>query len=334
MEWRALGFRDKLSALRIGPVIRREQRWLSGRTKLRAVSVDETVESWLVRNGQTDRLREMLWTPLALAALNQAPADAAAEPFARVLAEMFGRDPRASAIALPRRPLEEMYAGPARRFIEERGGEVRTNAPARVARRTGPGGGCRATRRIDHHLGPGDLCGALVRPRRSLRPDSAIARGDRVERVPHRVEPHCHRQFVARSDRVANAIRRPPWPHAAVALRQVGDPGSPLITRVARLERRRGRRRVDERDARRPRACGRFARRSPRARDAIVRHATVVRERRATFSLAPGQPPRPATLTPVRGFFLAGDWTDTGLPGTIESAVVSGHRAALAALHP
>ena len=64
---------------------------------------DETVESWLIRNGQTARLREMLWDPLALAALNQPPAKAAAPPFARVLAEMFGSDPRAAAIALPTR---------------------------------------------------------------------------------------------------------------------------------------------------------------------------------------------------------------------------------------
>jgi hydroxysqualene dehydroxylase len=33
-------------------------------------------------------------------------------------------------------------------------------------------------------------------------------------------------------------------------------------------------------------------------------------------------------VTPVERFFLAGDWIDTGLPATIESAVVSGHRAA------
>jgi hypothetical protein len=69
----------------------------------------------------------------------------------------------------------------------------------------------------------------------------------------------------------------------------------------------------------------------PAARDASVRHASVVRERRATFSLAPGQPPRPGAVTPVTGLYLAGDWTDTGLPGTIESAVVSGHRVAEAA---
>jgi hydroxysqualene dehydroxylase len=56
--------------------------------------------------------------------------------------------------------------------------------------------------------------------------------------------------------------------------------------------------------------------------------ATVVREPRATFSLAPGQPPRPRAATPLDRFFLAGDWTDTGLPATIESAVRSGHVAA------
>jgi uncharacterized protein with NAD-binding domain and iron-sulfur cluster len=66
----------------------------------------------------------------------------------------------------------------------------------------------------------------------------------------------------------------------------------------------------------------------PAARRATVCAATVVREPRATFSLAPGEPPRPATTTPIRGLFLAGDWIDTGLPATIESAVRSGHKAA------
>ena len=66
----------------------------------------------------------------------------------------------------------------------------------------------------------------------------------------------------------------------------------------------------------------------PLARGATVVRGTVVREKRATFSLAPGQPPRPGAETPVRGFYLAGDWTDTGLPATIEGAVESGHRAA------
>jgi uncharacterized protein with NAD-binding domain and iron-sulfur cluster len=70
----------------------------------------------------------------------------------------------------------------------------------------------------------------------------------------------------------------------------------------------------------------------PSVHDAVVKRAVVVREKRATFSLAPGQPQRPATTTGVPGLFLAGDWIDTGLPATIESAVMSGHRAAAAVL--
>ena len=64
-----------------------------------------------------------------------------------------------------------------------------------------------------------------------------------------------------------------------------------------------------------------------RASATLVR-GTVVREKQATFSLAPGQPARPGVETSGRRSVLAGDWIDTGLPGTIESAAVAGHRAA------
>jgi uncharacterized protein with NAD-binding domain and iron-sulfur cluster len=70
----------------------------------------------------------------------------------------------------------------------------------------------------------------------------------------------------------------------------------------------------------------------PAARAAVLRRAVVVREKRATFSVAPGQPPRPSTRTSIPGLFLAGDWIETGLPATIESAVRSGHTAASLAL--
>jgi uncharacterized protein with NAD-binding domain and iron-sulfur cluster len=66
----------------------------------------------------------------------------------------------------------------------------------------------------------------------------------------------------------------------------------------------------------------------PAARSATLRKSLAVREKRSTFSLAPDAPPRPGTLTSVEGLLLAGDWIDTGLPATIESAVMSGHQAA------
>jgi hypothetical protein len=66
----------------------------------------------------------------------------------------------------------------------------------------------------------------------------------------------------------------------------------------------------------------------PAARSAKLRKSLAVREKRSTFSLAPDAPPRPGTRTSIDGFLLAGDWIETGLPATIESAVMSGHRAA------
>jgi uncharacterized protein with NAD-binding domain and iron-sulfur cluster len=66
----------------------------------------------------------------------------------------------------------------------------------------------------------------------------------------------------------------------------------------------------------------------PESARATLRRAIVVREPRAGFSLAPNSPVRPNAVTAIHGFFLAGDWTDTGLPATIEGAVRSGFTAA------
>ena len=64
--------------------------------------------------------------------------------------------------------------------------------------------------------------------------------------------------------------------------------------------------------------------------DPRLRPATrVVKERRATIAQSPADlAKRPKARTPVRNLFLAGSWTDTGLPSTIEGAIMSGRTAA------
>src|SRR5205085_1895671 len=68
----------------------------------------------------------------------------------------------------------------------------------------------------------------------------------------------------------------------------------------------------------------------PAAREARVAEFFVTRERRATFRQAPGSGAlRPKAGTQIPGLVLAGAWTDTGWPDTMESAVRSGLAAAI-----
>ena len=68
----------------------------------------------------------------------------------------------------------------------------------------------------------------------------------------------------------------------------------------------------------------------PRAREAKIEHLLIVKST-ATFRCTPGSARlRPPNATPVANLFLAGDWTDTGWPSTMESAVRSGVAAARA----
>jgi zeta-carotene desaturase len=71
----------------------------------------------------------------------------------------------------------------------------------------------------------------------------------------------------------------------------------------------------------------------PRAREAELLKATVIKETAATFSPEPGVDRwRPPQRTAMSGLFLAGDWTQTGWPATMEGAVRSGYLAAEALL--
>jgi len=69
----------------------------------------------------------------------------------------------------------------------------------------------------------------------------------------------------------------------------------------------------------------------PAARDAKVQRSLVVKQRNATFRCLPGANNlRPDSLTPIANLCLAGEWTNTGWPSTMESAVRSGYNAARA----
>ncbi len=67
----------------------------------------------------------------------------------------------------------------------------------------------------------------------------------------------------------------------------------------------------------------------PESRGVKVLHRMVYKARSATFAATPEtEPLRPEATTEWSNFWLAGDWTNTGLPATIEGAIMSGNRAA------
>lgn len=77
------------------------------------------------------------------------------------------------------------------------------------------------------------------------------------------------------------------------------------------------------------RIAAELARLFPEARAATLLRSKVVTEHTATFSAVPGiDRLRPSQVTPIRNLFLAGDWTQTGWPATMEGAVRSGFLAA------
>ena len=320
--WSALGWRDKLSVLKMAGPLRRAQ---PTRTEI----TDETVEQWLVRNGQTPRLREMLWDPLALAALNQPASVAAAGSFARVLAEMFGPDPSAAAIVLPTKPLHVMYAEPARTFVESKGGAVRTGVAARI-RLENQSVACVDAAGESIHA-PAVICAAPWFAwtgifEGDVAPIAATLDAARCTTASPMVTVNLwfdrvvmDEPFVGLPGRLMQWVfdKRAVFGASASHLSLVSSGAADVVAWTNQklietaLEDLRGA--------------------LPRVRQAAVTRATVIREPRATFSLAPGQPARTSTHTAVRGLFLAGDWVDTGLPATIESAVRSGHLAAEAA---
>jgi squalene-associated FAD-dependent desaturase len=326
LTWRALPLADRLTAGGL-------RRWLQtarqdgGRAMAARVTPSQTVAEWLDEQGQSKALCRWLWHPLAVAALNQSPHVAAAAPFVRVVAELFGPGVADSAIGVPIVPLDELFAGPAKRFVEERRGQVLTKTSARVVAEAGKVRHVRAgTQSIE--------TGAVV----STVPWHAI---DRLwdSRAPSDVAEVC--RGAARMDSCPIVTVNLWFDGPVTAGRFVGLVDGPMhwvFDKSAIFGERAGHLSVVASGAAEIAGLGntditrlavaQIERALPAVRSRRLVRSVVVREPRATFSLAPGAPARPAARTGLDGFYLAGDWTDTGLPGTIESAVESGHRAA------
>jgi squalene-associated FAD-dependent desaturase len=334
MRWKGVPVSDRLSALRLFSFLRRVSS--KGPAAVAAeVPATQTVSEWLRNHGQSPTLCRWLWNPLAIAALNQSPDVAAAAPFVRVLAELFGSDPGAASIGLATVPLDELFVTPSAAFIRARGGDVAGRARAGVRVTSTGGFMVRAgdaeiaapivisavpwhsfSRLWDEDVpaGVGDVAAAASRMTASPivtvnlwldRSGAALA-----QKVP---------SFVGFADGPMHWLFDKSTLIRGVRHLSIVASGADDLVRM-------------DNAAITTAAHAQIQRAIPALAGCAVERSVVVREPRATFSLAPGGPQRPGSVTGLEGFYLAGDWTDTGLPGTIEGAVVSGHAAADAAL--
>jgi squalene-associated FAD-dependent desaturase len=286
-------------------------------------SLDQiSLGGWLTGQGQRDAARRALWDLFAVAALNIEAEEAALGPAAMVFrTALLGRADAAD-IGVPIVPLGELHGAAARAAIEKQGGEVRLSAKVEA-------------------IGPGPSVVVHGAPIAASAVVVATPHEQAARLVPQEAAPDRDRWGALGASPIVNVhvvYDRPVTglPFAAV----VGSPvqwifdrtrasglghGQYLAVSVSAAERW-----IDAPAAQvRATFVPELERLLPAARRAGIADFFVTRERRATIRQGPGSGAlRPGAATRRLGLYLAGAWTDTGWPDTMEGAVRSGLAAA------
>jgi len=315
---------DKMSAIGLAMRLR------LGREPL----ANETVEPWLRRWGQTSNIIRALWEPLCIAALNEPVATASAQLFATVIRRSFLAGATDSSILLSRVGLSDLFAPEVSRLLEMCGGTMRLQTLVTGLRFEG-------TTLREITLGDG----SVLKPEavvsalpwhvlRGLLPaETKLAQAcGQIQDAPiislhlWLDRPILNEPFVGLLDSPVHWVFS--RNHIDDARMGGKDQGAYVITAVVSGARDLVERTGAELEALTLRELGRFL---PEARDVKVLHRRIYKARSATFAATPEtEPLRPEATTEWSNFWLAGDWTNTGLPATIEGAIVSGMRAARA----
>lgn len=258
-------------------------------------------------------LWERLWHPVLLAALNTEPRESDAGLAAAILRETLGAGGRACRPLVAVAGLSAAFVDPALRHLAQRGADIRFGRRLRALDRTGS-----AVARLDFGDAP-----------ETLGPDDAVVLAlpawVAADLIPGLAVPQAHRSIVNAHFAVA------PPPGTPLLLGVVGGVTEWLFAYPDRLS-------VTISGADRlldvPREdlaqtiWGEVARLTGQEGAPLPRWQ-IVKEKRATFAATPQEAARrPGARTHLANLALAGDWTATGLPSTIEGAIRSGATAA------
>ncbi len=318
LRYRPLAFGERFATLRAGAAL------ACGRRR------DEAFGPWLARHGQGARAVERLWNPVAIAALNARVEKVGLAAARKVFHDGFFA-PHGADIGLFAVPLASIFDA-AGTYVEARGGVVETGAAAARVLFDGNRavGVALADGRAIHAdavvcaVAPRALA-ALVGERRELAAALEVAR--RLEWAPI-VNVHLWLDRPVLDDDFVIAVDSPLQAVFDIGRLRGGAGGTHLVLSQSAAEAW-----VDRADGDVVRDLAAALREVlPAARNARIIRSLVVRHRDATFVPAPGSDAfRPPAKTGVKGLFLAGDWTATGWPSTIEGAVRSGIHAAAGA---
>jgi zeta-carotene desaturase len=323
MRFPLLTVNDRLGLLRAGVALHRLR-------AADAVRLDGmTIAGWLDAQNQSDEARRTFWEPLAVSILNETTAAGSAWPFLHALRVAFLGSRNASALAVPAVGLSDLLVNPAVKMITRHGGVVRTSADVAALDEDGRGVRgvvLRTGEQIDAAAVilavPWHEIPALIPA--SLRTWSGVE-GLAVLRPSPIVCVHLWFERDAMDHAVAGlADRRVQWLFNRRRLVRGGGEGGHLSAVISGAHAF-----MDMPPDDLIRLAVEDIRTAYPAFPSSCTAGIVIKEKRATPSFVPGtQAIRPDVRTPIRNLFLAGDWTDTGLPATLEGAVLSGERAA------
>ncbi|MDP9343698.1 MAG: hydroxysqualene dehydroxylase HpnE [Actinomycetota bacterium] len=290
---------------------------------------NQTFGSWLASRGQSPAAVDALWNLIALPTLNLAADQASLALAVKVFRTGLLERRDAADIGYPRVPLSEVHGEPAARALAEAGAEVRLRA---AVRRVEPAGkGLEVETEVDRVEADAVVLAvphgraAEILPAGAVRDAAALAS---LGSAPI-VNVHVIYDRPVMDVPFAAGLGTPvQWVFDRTE--QSGlDRGQYLAVSISGADREIAEPTADLRERYLPALPELF----PRARGARVEKFFVTREPHATFRQAPGSGRlRPSAKTGVPGLSLAGAWTDTGWPATMEGAVRSGFAAAREAL--
>ena len=325
VRYRHLSWRQKLQVARVILAIRG-----LGEGE-RAQLNDVTFAAWLEERGQAPETIRDFWDFLVIPTLNCRSQQASASQALFVLEEGFLKNPTAAAIGLPGVGLSELHVHPAARYIEARGGKLSLRAGVeRIdvdgGRVTGLGSRDGERRTLDAYvsaLPPWRLLPLLPEQARAG-PLGALAQFEPAPIL------NLHLWFdrpVADFAFAAFLESEIQWVFNQSRIRPGAGKDSPDEQHLVLSISAPGELFALDKEALRARLLPQVQAALPAARDAELVRYLAVKEPEATFVPAPGLS-RPGPRTPFPNLFLAGTYTDTGWPATMESAVRSGLAAA------